>query len=89
MTPAQDPIGCREAVAHLWDMLDGQIAAVDRQAVDRHLAWCLRCCGELTFARELRRMLQERSVVRMPDAVRHRLEGLVHELTGATDEVSG
>lgn len=89
MTAAHEPIGCREAVAHLWDMLDDQLDAVDQQALDRHLAWCLRCCGELAFARELRGLLQHRSAVPVPDDVLDRLEAFVDDLPDPGGEVPG
>ena len=89
MTAAHEPIGCREAVGHLWDMLDDQLDAVDQQALDRHLAWCVRCCGELAFARELRALLQHRSTVPVPDDVLDRLEAFVDELPDPSGEVPG
>lgn len=89
MSATHEPIGCRQAVEHLWAMLDGQLGAVDQEILGRHLTWCLRCCGELAFARELRGMLQDRSTVPVPDDVRHRLEALVDTLTDPTGEVPG
>ena len=74
------PIGCREAVAQMWEMLDDQLHEVDQRALDRHLAWCLRCCGELAFARELRGMLRQRSSTEVPDDARHRLEAFIDTL---------
>lgn len=87
MTSMHDPIGCREAVAGLWDMLDDQLDEVDQRALDRHLAWCLRCCGELAFAREVRGMLHERSTVPLPDDARHRLESFIDDLAEPSSEV--
>lgn len=87
MTSAHDRIGCREAVAHLWDMLDGRLDEVDQRALDRHLAWCLRCCGELAFAGEVREMLQQRSTVPLPDDARRRLESFIDDLVEPIGEV--
>ncbi len=85
-----EPIGCHEAVAHLWEMLDGQLDELDQRLLDRHLAWCLRCCGELAFARELRGMLRERSGAAVPDDVLHRLESFIDDLpASATGEAPG
>lgn len=66
-------IGCGEAVARLWDYLDGDLGAVDRHTVEEHLAFCLRCCGELEFARELRRLLQTTGRAPVPQDVQMRL----------------
>lgn len=86
---ADGAIGCHEAIAHLWEMLDGQLDEVDQRLLDRHLAWCLRCCGELAFAREVRGMLRERSGVDVPDAVLHRLESFIDDLPSPAGEASG
>ena len=84
------PIGCHEAVAHLWEMLDGQLDELDQYLLDRHLAWCLRCCGELAFAREVRGLLRERSGVAIPDAALSRLESFIDDLpTSTAGEASG
>lgn len=79
-----EPIGCHEAIAHLWEMLDGRLDELDQHLLDRHLAWCLRCCGELAFARELRGMLRERSEAAVPDDVLHRLESFIDDLPAST-----
>lgn len=88
MTTVKDPVGCSEAVEMLWELIDGDLDAVDRGALDRHLAWCLRCCGELDFARQLRRLLRERSGTAIPPDVQGRLEAFVDEVcapTGSTE----
>jgi anti-sigma factor RsiW len=78
-------IGCRDAVERLWTYLDDELDETDRQAVDEHLAFCLRCCGEVAFARELRRTLAVRSEPALPDDVRRRLEGFI----GCLEEPTG
>lgn len=80
------PIGCAEAVEYLWHLLDGELDPRDQVALDRHLAWCLRCCGELAFARELRTMLRERAASPLPGDVQHRLERFIDTLDGPTPE---
>jgi SAM-dependent methyltransferase len=47
-------ISCAEATKRLWEYLDATIDATTKEALEEHLARCLRCCGELEFARELR-----------------------------------
>jgi anti-sigma factor (TIGR02949 family) len=74
------PIGCDEAVRRLWEFLDGGLDAVDHRQVEEHLVWCLRCCGELAFARELRGLLETRSEASLPGDVRRRLEGFIEVL---------
>lgn len=81
------PMGCSQAVERLWDLLDENIEATDRAALDRHLALCVRCCGQLAFARELRSMLHERSQVDLPTDVQGRLEDFIDEVCAPVDEV--
>lgn len=77
-------IGCRDAVERLWAYLDDELDEAGRRAVDEHLAYCLRCCGEVAFARELRETLATRSTPDLPDDVRARLEGLIGHLEEPT-----
>ncbi len=85
MTP---PIGCGEAVRRLWEFLDGGLDAADHLQVEQHLAWCLRCCGEVAFARELRGLLRTRTGITLPDDVRNRMEHFIDELGEETEERS-
>ncbi|HJS26087.1 MAG TPA: zf-HC2 domain-containing protein, partial [Actinomycetota bacterium] len=57
MTGERGLITCSEAVRQLWDYLDEAISAEDQERVERHLAFCRTCCGELEFAKELRAFL--------------------------------
>src|ERR1051326_6111527 len=40
-------ITCAEAVRQLWEYLDGVVEETDRKAIEEHLSFCRRCCGEL------------------------------------------
>lgn len=73
-------ISCAEAVRVLWDYLDRGLTPSDEQALEEHLAFCLRCCGELEFARQLQRVLRTRSSATMPDDIRERLEAVIDDL---------
>jgi len=44
---------CRETLDHLDDLIDGRLAAGERQAVRDHLAGCLPCSRELAALRRL------------------------------------
>jgi len=74
-------IDCHEAMRRLWEYLDGTATNADRGAVERHLARCRRCCGELDFAIELRRLLADSRSEDLPDDVRHRLTAALEDLT--------
>jgi anti-sigma factor (TIGR02949 family) len=73
-------ISCDEAVRQLWDYLDRSLSPADFDAVDGHLAFCRRCCGEAEFARELRSFLASQGASDVPADVRARLEQFVDEL---------
>ena len=51
------PASCREAVDLLWEYVRDGLDRRDTEVVERHLDHCMRCCGELVFARELQRRL--------------------------------
>ena len=73
-------IACADAVKQLWEYLDGMIGETEREAIEGHLAFCRRCCGELEFAEELRGFLADHGNVDLPDDVRARLVGTLNEL---------
>lgn len=50
---------CSEAIRLLWEYLDGLLDEPDNAKVTAHLAHCRRCCGEVEFLHELRRVLAE------------------------------
>jgi mycothiol system anti-sigma-R factor len=73
-------IPCSEAVRQMWDYLDHAIAPEDQEKVEHHLSFCRRCCGELEFAKEVRRFLASGSSREIPADVKHRLERFVEDL---------
>jgi mycothiol system anti-sigma-R factor len=73
-------ISCAEATRRLWEYLDATVDAVTRDAIEEHLARCRRCCGELEFARELRRFLASSAADDIPDDVLQRLNQTLEEL---------
>jgi mycothiol system anti-sigma-R factor len=73
-------IGCSEAVRRLWEYLDGTVEVDERVLVEEHLSRCRTCCGELEFAKELRRMLRAPATDDLPDDVMRRLHRTIEEL---------
>jgi mycothiol system anti-sigma-R factor len=73
-------ITCAEAVKQLWAYLDGALAEEERAAIDEHLSFCRRCCGEVEFAEELRGFLARGAAEEIPDEVRTRLIATLEEL---------
>lgn len=83
------PIGCAEALHQLWEYLDGALAPPDREVLEAHLAWCVRCCGETAFAGELLHLLRASTEDRMPADVQDRLERFVDDLHPLGDHDDG
>jgi mycothiol system anti-sigma-R factor len=73
-------ITCAEAVKQLWEYLDGVLPDENRAAIEEHLRFCRRCCGEAEFAEELRGFLAREAAEEMPDDVRVRLLATLDEL---------
>ena len=73
-------ISCADAVKELWEFLDQTLAPDDQAAVDQHLAFCRRCCGELQFARELRAFLATKTSHELPPEVHGRLTQFIADL---------
>jgi predicted anti-sigma-YlaC factor YlaD len=67
-------------VSQLWEYLDHTVDEVDRARVEEHLSRCRRCCAEMEFAHELRRVLVEGSAVEVPRDVLARLNRTLEEL---------
>lgn len=81
-------ISCADAVQQLWDYLENEVTAQDREAVEEHLAFCRRCCGEVEFAEELRTVLGEASEVELPPDVEARLVSTLDDLDTAQEQAS-
>lgn len=79
-------ITCGTAVEQLWAFLDHELDDHDQRAVEAHLAFCLRCCGEMEFAEHLRQLLATKGTGELPAEVRTRLDRFIDELAEATPE---
>jgi mycothiol system anti-sigma-R factor len=77
-------ITCAEAVKQLWAYLDGTVDESQRAAIEEHLGFCRRCCGELEFAEELRGFLATHAKDDLPADVHARLLRTLDELEEAT-----
>jgi mycothiol system anti-sigma-R factor len=76
-------IACADAVRQLWDYLDGVVDEPSREAIDEHLSFCRRCCGEVEFAEELRAFLAAQAAEELPSDVRARLTATLDKLEPA------
>ena len=73
-------ISCSEAVRQLWDYLDQRLTPEAQADVEKHLAFCRRCCGEMEFAKQLQGFLASESADEIPADVKEKLENLVDGL---------
>lgn len=73
-------ISCSDAVRQLWAYLEHDLDPRDREAIEQHLAFCRRCCGEVEFAEELQRFLRSAARPYLPVDVEARLSGFLDTL---------
>lgn len=73
-------ITCTEAVRQLCEYLDGTIDEAGREAIEEHLGFCRRCCGELEFAEELRSLLGSQRADELPEDARRRMMSTLDDL---------
>jgi hypothetical protein len=71
-------IGCHDAMRQLWEYLDGTLE--DPAHIEEHLERCLRCCAEMEFAHELRRLLAAPTTTDIPADVLLRLNSVLDAL---------
>ena len=73
-------ITCAEAVRQLWEYLDGTVDEDQREAIEEHLSFCRRCCGEAEFAEELRHFLAVHGKEEIPEEIHARLTAALNEV---------
>ena len=73
-------ITCSDAVRQLWEYLDGAVGEGDREAIEEHLSVCKRCCGEVEFAEELRKLLASQGYEELPAETKDRLSAFMDQL---------
>lgn len=74
MMESMGMIRCEEALARLWEFLDGELPPADEEAVKKHLDICNRCYPQYDFQRayfEFTRRVQNRDSA--PPSLRRRL----------------
>ena len=76
-------IRCEDAVRSLWAYLSDEISGADRARVVEHLDACRRCCGEVAFLDELRRVIADAAgPPELPADVGARMEAFLAGLEG-------
>ena len=83
--PCADPDSnaCQEALAQLYEFLDGELSIERRTVIRSHLDLCSPCGDRYTFETELRQVVSMRCQERVPDALRSRIaQALQREIEG-------
>ncbi len=84
MMEAMGMMRCEDALARLWDFLDGELPAGEENAVRKHLEVCHRCYPQYDFQRayfEYARQIRERDVAR-PELRRRLFERILEQEAG-------
>lgn len=72
-------VNCDETIARLYSYLDGELTEARRVEIARHLDLCGPCVEVFGFELELRRVIANRCKDRVPDTLRDRVAGALHE----------
>lgn len=64
---------CRETLQELYGYLDGELTEEGRDHIRSHLDDCSPCLAAFDFQAELRMVVRNRCVDRVPDALRERI----------------
>lgn len=76
--------GCREVLAGMWLLLDGECDAERRELMQTHLEKCEVCSGKVGLEARLKKLLACKcGGERAPDRLRQRLKDFVREKVGS------
>jgi len=75
MTDHDEPCGsdCDQALAHLWEYLDAELADLDAGLVRRHLDECSGCLSEYQIEVVLKRVVRRGCAEHAPESLRVRI----------------
>jgi len=66
-------LDCSEALAHLYEFIDGEIGPVDRARIAAHLQECGPCLGEFDVERVVKALVARSCCQVAPDELRARV----------------
>lgn len=73
---------CRSFLARLYLYLDGEIDALERADLDRHLEECAGCLRHLDFERDLKVLIRRKCQEQPPPAVVERMRIQIRSYLG-------
>lgn len=66
-------LDCREALAHLYEFIDGEVGPVDKQRIAQHLEECGPCLQEFDVERIVRAVVARSCCQAAPSELRARI----------------
>ena len=83
-------ISCEEALEHLWELIDGELAPEDEAAVRWHVEVCSRCYPNYNFQRAYLKLLRRIRRGESPSPeLRERLLRLIPEASRESHDSAG
>jgi anti-sigma factor (TIGR02949 family) len=70
-------MGCEEALKHLLEFIDGELADSEQESLERHLRTCRGCCSRMEFESRLKERLSALSTNDVPSTTRDRVRDLI------------
>jgi mycothiol system anti-sigma-R factor len=72
-------IDCEEALRHLFDYMDAELADEQRREMENHLEQCRSCYSRIEFERRLKSHLAELGRADVPPALAQRVRSLIDQ----------
>lgn len=72
-------MNCNDAVHDLYRYLDGELTEERRSVIAQHLEWCAPCGAAAHFEVELRHVIADRCLTRVPPALLERITASLGE----------
>jgi mycothiol system anti-sigma-R factor len=80
------PMNCDDAVHDLYHYLDGELNDERRAVIHQHLEWCEPCGSAAHFEMELRKVLADRCIDRVPPTLIERVAQAINEEQRHSDD---
>lgn len=72
-----EDVGCEQALEHLVEFVDRELADSEHDSVEQHLRICRNCCSRMEFERRLKERLSTLSTEDVPSTTRDRVRDLI------------
>ena len=76
MSDTED-VGCEQALKHLVEFVDQELADDEHDGVEQHLRICRNCCSRIEFERRLKERLSALTTEEVPSTTRDRVRDLI------------